>query len=361
MIPAAGASAAGAVSAGFPPGSRPLRRVAPAPRITGSSPAAAKLEFEIGRAAQFDSCVLISGETGSGKEAVARAIHAAGPRRDRPFVAINCAALTSTLAESQLFGHVKGAFTGAVGTALGVFRAGDGGVVFLDEIGELPLDVQPKLLRVIQQREVTPVGSTDVFPFDVQILAATNRQLELEVHRGTFRPDLLYRLNTIEIAVPALRDRASDIPVLVRHFSEALAARLARDAWSPDAETLSRMLVHRWPGNIRQLSQFVERVYVFGSVPVLADEPPLHPIPGATFPPAAASAAAAADEPLLPVVNLDELRRLAVRQALVATGGHKGRAAAMLGVHLNTMTKFVAELSGDAVPPRRIGRPRRPR
>lgn len=354
---------ASAVGQGVAP--RSLRRNKPPPRITGSSPAAAKLEFEIGRAAQFDSCVLISGETGSGKEAVARAIHAAGPRRERPFVAINCAALTPTLAESQLFGHVKGAFTGAVGNALGVFRAGDGGVVFLDEIGELPLDVQPKLLRVIQQREVTPVGSTDVFPFDVQILTATNRNLAQEVQRGGFRTDLLYRLNTIEIAVPALRDRASDIPVLVQHFSEALAGRLARAPWSPDAETLSRMLGHRWPGNIRQLAQFVERFYVFGSVPLLADEPPLQPIANAecaaTVPPAAASAAPAVDKPTLPVVNLEELRRLAVRQALVATGGHKGRAAAMLGVHLNTMTKFVAELSGEAVPPRRVGRPRRPR
>ncbi|MFM8494352.1 MAG: sigma 54-interacting transcriptional regulator [Planctomycetia bacterium] len=344
---------------------RSPRRLVPSPRITGSSPAAAKLEFEIGRAAQFDSCVLISGETGSGKEAVARAIHAAGPRRDRPFVAINCAALTPTLAESQLFGHVKGAFTGAVGNALGVFRAADGGVVFLDEIGELPLEVQPKLLRVIQQREVTPVGSTDVFPFDVQILAATNRNLELEVQRAGFRPDLLYRLNTIEIAVPALRERASDIPLLVRHFSEALAARLACAPWTPDAETLSRMLGHRWPGNIRQLAQFVERVYVFGSIPVLADEAPLRLTPSAAFattaPPPAVAPSPPADEPTLPVFNLDELRRLAVRQALVATGGHKGRAAAMLGVHLNTMTKFVAELSGDAIPPRRVGRPRRPR
>ena len=246
-------------------------------RLTGSSPAAGRLEFEIERAAQFDSCVLLSGETGSGKEAVARAIHAAGPRRDRPFVAINCAALTTTLAESQLFGHVKGSFTGAVGTALGVFRAGDGGVVFLDEIGELPLDVQPKLLRVIQQREVTPVGSTEVFPFDVQILAATNRVLDAEVDRGTFRADLFFRLNTIEIHVPALRERADDIPLFVRHFSAVLAARLSREAWFPDAATLDRMMRYRWPGNVRQLAQFVERVYVFGSVPDLPEEEATEP------------------------------------------------------------------------------------
>ncbi|MEI6239405.1 MAG: sigma-54 dependent transcriptional regulator [Planctomycetia bacterium] len=341
-------------------GASPRRGKAP-PRIIGASPAAQKLEFEIARAAQFDSCVFLSGETGSGKESVARALHAAGPRSDKPFVAINCAALTTTLAESQLFGHVKGAFTGAVGTALGVFRAGNGGVVFLDEVGELPLDVQPKLLRVIQQREVTPVGSTDVFPFDVQIITATNRDLEAEVERGRFRDDLLYRLNTIELHVPALRDRAADIPVFVRHFSESLAVRLGRPAWLPESATLERMMRFRWPGNVRQLAQFVERVYVFGAVPDLPDDPatvPSRPTAGVAEP---HRGDAEAGEPALPVFNLDELRRMAVRQALAATDGHKGRAAALLGVHLNTMTKFVAETCTDDLPVRNVGRPRRPR
>lgn len=344
------------------PFSRPRR--SPPPRLAGVSPAAGRLEFEISRAACCDSCILISGETGSGKEGVARAIHAAGGRASQPFVAINCAALTPSLAESQLFGHVKGAFTSAVGNALGVFRAGDRGVVFLDEIGELPLEVQPKLLRVIQQREVTPVGSTDVFPFDVQILAATNRDLEAAVEKGTFRADLFYRLNTIEIGVPALRDRASDIPLFVEHFSAVLAERLGREPWSPDAETLARLIRYRWPGNVRQLAQFVERVYVFGSVPPLPDEsraadavpPPRVP---AALP--AAAGATPSDEPALPVFDLDELRRMAVRQALAATGGHKGKAAALLGVHINTMTKFVTESLGDAPVGTSAGRPGRPR
>ena len=354
-------SAFRAALASMPP--RTPRRPTPPPRLVGASPAASKLEEEIARAAHFDSCILIAGETGSGKEGVARAIHAAGPRSDRPFVAINCAALTPTLAESQLFGHVKGAFTGAVGTALGVFRAGDGGVVFLDEIGELPLEVQPKLLRVIQQREVTPVGSTDVFPFDVQILAASNRNLETEVEKGNFRADLFYRLNTIEIGVPALRDRASDIPLFVRHFSAAIAERLGQATWSPDAETLARMLRYRWPGNVRQLAQFVERVYVFGGVPDLPDDglsaaPAPAPSPRATA--VAQAIALPADETPLPVFNLDELRRIAVRQALAATGGHKGKAAALLGVHINTMTKFVTE-AGVALPTLSVGRPRLPR
>jgi len=348
------------------------RRSTPSQRIRGISAAAAQLEFEISRATQFDSCVLLTGETGSGKEAVARAIHASGPRRDKPFVAINCAALTTTLAESQLFGHIKGAFTGAVGTALGVFRAGDGGVVFLDEIGELPLEVQPKLLRVIEQREVTPVGSTEVFPFQVQILAATNRELSLEVDRGQFRSDLFFRLNTIEIHVPALRHRASDLPLLISHFSEMLAARLDRQPWVPDAPTLARMLRYRWPGNIRQLAQFIERVYVFGTIPDLPAEP-LGATPAADLaPPAALSVPASLNlptgsgpnrpsEPELPVLNLDELRRIAVRQALSVTGGHMGRAATLLGVHINTMTKFAMESDDGIVPRKRAGRPRRPR
>lgn len=351
-----------AALAAMPP--RVPRRPPAPPRMVGSSPAAARLEQEIERSAHFDSCILIAGETGCGKEGVARAIHAAGPRRDRPFVAINCAALTPTLAESQLFGHVKGAFTGAVGTALGVFRAGDGGVVFLDEVGELPLEVQPKLLRVIQQREVTPVGSTDVFPFDVHILAASNRNLEAEVDKGAFRADLFYRLNTIEICVPSLRERASDIPLFVHHFSTAIAERLGRKPWSPNADTLARMLRYRWPGNVRQLAQFVERVYVFGTIPDLPDDgqPGTAASTTAALPMAspAAGAGLPGGEPPLPVLDLDKLRQIAVRQALAATNGHKGRAAALLGVHINTMTKFVAEANA-ALPALGVRRPRRPR
>lgn len=370
ISPAAGAVAPTAAMAGKP--IKAARRSTLASRITGTSAAAAQLEFEISRAAQFDSCVLLTGETGSGKEVVARAIHASGPRRNKPFVAINCAALTTTLAESQLFGHVKGAFTGAVGTALGVFRAGNGGVVFLDEIGELPLEVQPKLLRVIQQREVTPVGSTEAFPFEVQILTATNREIGLEVDRGAFRPDLYFRLNTIEIHVPALRDRASDLPLLISHFSEMLAVRLDREPWVPDAPTLAQMLRYRWPGNIRQLAQFIERVYVFGTVPELPADLPVS-LPAATFVPPAdlnlptglnlptESGPSRPSEAELPVLNLVELRRIAVRQALSVTGGHMGQAATLLGVHINTMTKFAMESGDGTVPRQRAGRPRRPR
>lgn len=353
----------------------PFRRRRHHERIIGRSVAARKLEFAIERAATFDSSVLIYGETGSGKEEVARAIHQAGSRSDRPFVAVNCGALTNSLAESQLFGHVKGSFTGAIGSSAGVFRAASGGVVFLDEIGELPLDLQPRLLRVLQQREVTPVGSAEVIPIDVQVLAATNRNLAAEIDGGSFREDLFYRLNTIELEVPPLRDRADDIPLFVEHFSSRFAERHGRDRWTPDATTLSRLMAHAWPGNVRQLAQFVERVYVLDAIPLLVDAPvaPAFASPAASPSEPATQVAAAfqhrqpappprktrrshtlpmlptpdPSEPQLPVFNLDQLRRMAVRQALVATGGHKGKAAELLGVHLNTMTRFVAEACFD--------------
>jgi transcriptional regulator with GAF, ATPase, and Fis domain len=171
------------------------------------------------RAAEVECTLLISGETGTGKEVWARAVHRSGRRASQPFVPVNCAALTSTLAESQLFGHEKGSFTGALGSSLGIFRAAQGGVVFLDEVGEMPLELQPKLLRVLQQREVTPVGAAHPVPIDVQVLAATNRDLAVEVAAGRFREDLYYRLNMVELRMSPLRQRIEDIPELIEFFS----------------------------------------------------------------------------------------------------------------------------------------------
>lgn len=327
-------------------------------RLAGSSPAARRLEALIQRAGTVESTVLILGETGTGKEEVARAIHASSPRSDKPFLAINCGAMAATLIESQLFGHEKGAFTGAVGPSLGAFRAATGGVVFLDEIGEMPLELQPRLLRVLQQREVTPLGSSETIPVDVQVIAATNRDLAAEVLAGTFREDLYYRLNTIEIPVPPLRERPADIPLFVEHFSQFYAARLGMPLWTPDAETLDRLARHRWPGNVRQLAQTVERRYILGEMPSLADAPAAAPAP--STPPAGPPAELAGF--LLPVelLNLETLRRFAVRQALAATAGHKGRAAELLGVHLNTMTRLVEESVPESGQ-RRVGRPRKAR
>ena len=241
-------------------------------RLVGESPAAISLEGTLRRAAVVESTVLITGETGCGKEEIARAVHAHGPRADKPFVAVNCGAMAATLIESQLFGHEKGSFTGAVGPSRGVFRAAERGIVFLDEIGEMPLDLQPRLLRVLQQREVTPVGSTESFPVDVQVIAATNRDLTAEIREGKFSEDLYYRLNTIELSVPPLRDRVADIPLLVDHFRRHFAEKFDVAAWDPDATTLARFMRYRWPGNVRQLSQIVERVYALGMPPVLPDD-----------------------------------------------------------------------------------------
>jgi DNA-binding NtrC family response regulator len=301
--------------------------------VLGRHPAIRKIARHVERAAEVECTVLVSGETGTGKELWARRIHSQGPRRDRPFVPVNCAALTVSLAESQLFGHERGAFTGAAGRALGVFRAAEGGVVFLDEVGEMPLELQPKLLRVLQQAEVTPVGAAHPVRIDVQVIAATNRNLEAEVGDGRFREDLYYRLNMVELRVPALRERVEDIPELIRFFSRRFAQRYQRPEWVPDPETLRCFCDYSWPGNIRQLSHVIEQSYVLDCSP---DVP--------TF------RAGLGGGSTLPSYNLDHLRTLAVRQALAATGGHKGRAARLLGVHANTLTRLLAQIESSSAP-----------
>jgi transcriptional regulator with GAF, ATPase, and Fis domain len=398
------------------------------PRLPAASASMRKLEEAIARVAEFESPALITGETGCGKEEIARAVHAAGPRRDKPFVTVNCGGVVAALAESQLFGHEKGAFTGAFGSSRGVFRAADGGTVLLDEIGELPLELQPKLLRVLQRGEVTPVGSTETFHVDVVVLAATNRDLDGQVAAGVFREDLLYRLNTVHLQVPPLRGRPEDIPRFIEHFSSHFSRLYGLPRWQPDLDTLSRFIGYAWPGNVRQLAQTIQRIYVFhdrvgevlddlfgrppaaglpaastdgaASWPAAAPQPPASPV----VTPAAASALPAvapaapvtahaapafmpahrglatappipgltvAEQPPEPVpaheqvpsFNLDELRRMAVRQALAVTAGHRGRAAQLLGVSPNRMSRLVAEVCPDAVARtgRRRGGIRKPR
>jgi DNA-binding NtrC family response regulator len=296
--------------------------------VLGTNPKVNRIARHVERAADVECPVLVSGETGTGKELWARLLHRLGPRRDKPFVPVNCAALTATLAESQLFGHEKGAFTGAAGRSLGVFRAADGGIVFLDEVGEMPLELQPKLLRVLQQQEVTPVGSSMPVVLNVQVVAATNRDLEVEVAEGRFREDLYYRLNMVEFNVPPLRNRVDDIPQFVEYFSRKFAARYQRPLWTPSGDTLRQFCDYRWPGNIRQLANVIEQAYVLDCEPRLPERPN-------TQRPA---------EAVLPFMDLSELRRAALRQALRATHGHKGRAAKLLGVHPNTMTRLLAQL-----------------
>jgi len=299
--------------------------------VLGTNPKVNRIARHVERAADVECTVLVSGETGTGKELWARLLHRLGPRHNKPFVPVNCAALTATLAESQLFGHEKGAFTGAAGRSLGVFRAAEGGIVFLDEVGEMPLELQPKLLRVLQQYEVTPVGSSIPVHVDVQVVAATNRDLELDVAEGRFREDLYYRLNMVEFHVPPLRHRVDDIPQFVEYFSRKFSARYQRPLWRPSGETLRQFCEYRWPGNVRQLANIIEQAYVLDCEPQLPERPQTRRIA----------------EAALPFMDLNQLRQAAVRQALRATRGHKSRAARLLGVHPNTMTRLLAQLRNE--------------
>jgi len=302
----------------------------PASVIVGEDPSINRIAHHTSRAAQVECTVLITGETGTGKEVWARLLHQMGPRREKPFVPVNCAALTATLAESQLFGHERGAFTGAAGESLGVFRAAQGGIVFLDEIGDMPLELQPKLLRVLQEGEVTPVGAARPVHVDVQICAATNCNLQQDAEEGRFREDLYYRLNLVELNMPSLRDRVQDIPKFIEFFSRKFAARYDRPRWEPDAETLNRFCQYRWPGNVRQLSHVIEQSYVLECEP--------------TLPGVSANNERSAS---LPFTDLGKLRRAAVEQALQTTDGHKGRASELLGVHPNTLTRLLSQISDD--------------
>ena len=299
--------------------------------VLGDNPRIRQIARHVERAADVECTVLISGETGTGKEVWAGLVHETGPRADQPFVPVNCAALTPTLAESQLFGHEKGAFTGATGAALGVFRAAQGGVVFLDEVGEMPLELQPKLLRVLQENEVTPVGASSPVPVNVQVVAATNRDLSREVAEGRFREDLYFRLNMVELNIPSLRDRPQDIPLFIKHFSEKFSQRYATPRWQPSADQLEAFCEYHWPGNIRQLSHVIEQAFVLGVAP--------------DVPTAAEVDSGRSDS--LPFFNLDRLRGIAVRQALQATDGHKGRAAKLLGVHANTLTRLLSQIDSQ--------------
>ncbi|VVC84029.1 sigma 54-interacting transcriptional regulator [Sideroxydans sp. CL21] len=220
--------------------------------------------------AEGDASVLICGESGTGKELLAQAIHNASPRAQRPFVAINCAAIPEQLLESELFGHVKGAFTGAVRDHKGLFQSATGGTVFLDEIGDMPLVLQGKLLRVLQEKQVTPVGATQPIPLDVRIISATHRNLNDEIAAGNFREDIYYRLNVVELGIPPLAKRREDIPLLAKHFLSILAEKYNRKTNGFSSEAMETLISAPWPGNIRQLLNVVERSVVLSTTPLIS-------------------------------------------------------------------------------------------
>ncbi len=244
--------------------------------LVGSSAGMREVARMIDAVAYSAATVLVTGESGTGKELVARALHQKSPRKNQPFVALNCGALTETLLESELFGHVKGAFTGAQRDQKGLFEAADGGTIFLDEIGDIPLSTQVRLLRVLQEGEMKRVGSADAIKVDVRVIAATHRDLPKLVKAGKFREDLFYRLNVIAIPLPPLRDRIEDVPLLAQHFLKRYAERLGKKVRTVSAEALELLSGYRWPGNVRELENAVERAVVLcrGEGIAPADLPP---------------------------------------------------------------------------------------
>jgi DNA-binding NtrC family response regulator len=293
------------------------------------------------KVSQHEYPVLILGESGTGKELVARSIHFSGVRKDRTFVPVDCSSLVPTLIESELFGYVKGAFTGALHGKQGLLEAANGGTLFLDEIGDMPVDLQAKLLRALQEHEVKPVGSTERRHIDVRIIAATNRDLELAIKTGAFRQDLYFRLNVVQIKLPALRERKSDIPLLVTAFLEKFSDPQL-PAWSISEDAMRRLIAYDWPGNVRELENAIERGVALGNGPIVdvADLPSNLQYPSTERVPES-------DE-LLP---LEELERRAILRTLRQTSGDKLAAARILGIGKTTLYRKLKQYHMEPVQP----------
>jgi DNA-binding NtrC family response regulator len=304
--------------------------------LVGSSDAMQSVYRLVDAVSQTKSTVLISGESGTGKELVARTIHRRSPVALAPFVAINCAGLSETLLDSQLFGHRRGAFTGAVSDHDGVFRAAAGGTLLLDEVAEIPLSLQAKFLRAIQEREVTPLGSTRPIPVDVRLIAATNRDMDAEVRTGRFRADLFYRLNVVHIEVPPLRARREDLPLLVTHFLGLYSERyrVAPKRIRPDA--LARIAAYDWPGNVRELQNAIERAFALSASDVITED---------ELPPTVAGRATRFQvergDGSLPTLAEAEARLVAA--ALAESAGNKNEAARRLGIDRQRLYRKIAK------------------
>jgi two-component system response regulator HydG len=279
------------------------------------------------KVSQHEYPVLVLGESGTGKELVARSIHFSGPRKERPFAPVDCSSLVPTLIESELFGYVKGAFTGAMQAKQGLLEAAQGGTLFLDEIGDMPVDLQAKLLRALQEREIKPVGSTERRRINVRIIAATNRDLDSAIRAGTFRQDLYFRLNVVQVKLPPLRDRKSDIPLMVTAFLEKFSEPQG-PVRTISEEAMRSLIAYDWPGNVRELENAIERAVALGSGPILhvADLPSNLQYP--------TSERAPERDEILP---LEELERRAILRTLRETSGDKLAAARMLGIGKTTL------------------------
>lgn len=311
--------------------------------IVGVSPAMIEVFKLVARVAPTRATVLITGESGTGKEVVARALHVNSARSAGPFVTIHCAGLAETLLESELFGHVRGAFTGAISARRGLFEAGNGGTVFLDEIADISPSTQAKLLRVVEQQEVKPVGATDLIRVDARLVAATNKDLAAEVRAGRFREDLLYRLNVVHVELPPLRQRREDIPALAAYFLRRYAHESGKEISGIAPETMRLLEAYAWPGNVRELENVIERAVAMSSYAVLLPHDlPSHIAPALTAPLA---------EDAGPLLSLDELTRRHLARILSATGGNKKRTAEILGVDRKTLYRMLERYAMPSADP----------
>jgi DNA-binding NtrC family response regulator len=311
------------------------REASAAPRPVGGSSAMARALDEIERVGRTDATVLLRGETGSGKERLARLVHERSPRAGKPFVAINCGAIPEHLVEAELFGHMRGAFTDATDRRIGKLQQADGGTVFLDEVGEVPMAAQVKLLRFLQEREIAPVGSSEAIPVDVRVVAATHRDLERMVRTGTFREDLLYRLSVVPILVPPLRARHGDVPALVEHFVAAAEERRGRKV-SFTAEAIDVLTRYSWPGNVRELENLIERLAIMAP----ADQIGVEHLPEKMRVEVSRSRAEQ-----LPADGMDlqgalgSIEDALIDEALQRTGGNRTDAAQLLGLNRTTLVE----------------------
>jgi DNA-binding NtrC family response regulator len=310
------------------------------PALVGHSPAIIQVMKTLARVAPSHATVLVVGETGTGKELVARTIHRFSDRAERRFVAVNCSALAEGLLESELFGHVRGAFTGAAGARPGLFREADHGTLFLDEIGDISPGLQARLLRVLQEHEIVPVGSETAVHVDVRVLAATHRDLPELVRQGRFREDLYYRLNVVTLVLPPLRERRQDIPLLIDHFLRELAARHGRGPVAVDPDAQYRLLGYAWPGNIRELQNVLERSMLLAEQDVIGPE---H-LPPEVRPGASSLAAPTSAPPIVepsPLRSLEEVDREHVLRVLGMTGGNREESARILGISRRTLSRMI--------------------
>jgi DNA-binding NtrC family response regulator len=307
--------------------------------IVGRAPEMEKLYRIIAKAAQSNHPVLILGESGTGKEMVARSIHFSGPYRDKPFIPVDCGSLVPTLIESELFGYVKGAFTGALQAKEGLLAIAEGGTVFLDEVGELPVDLQAKLLRAIQEKEIRPVGSTKRIAINVRILAATNRDLEQAVAQGAFRRDLYFRLNVLSLRIPPLRERRQDVPLLAGYFLERLARTSGEERTLSD-EAMKAMLAYDWPGNVRELENCLERAWALTTGPVINSAD----LPSAIHSVSPAPESGNGSTKILPMA---ELEKQTILNTITHLNGDKLLAARLLGIGKTTLYRKLKEYSAS--------------